>query len=190
MRKVVLLEHVSLDGFVAGPRGEMNWIRADTELFELTEALTVDADAAIYGRVTYELMAGYWPTAADGPNATQHDISHARWVNSVPKLVFSRTLDAAPWGQGQAQLIKDDVAAVMPAIKEQPGQNLLMIGSAGLAQDFMRHGLIDEFRLFVNPVILGAGKRLFPEMESRVELELVESKPLASGVLALHYQRR
>jgi dihydrofolate reductase len=97
VRNVILLMHVSLDGFVAGPNREMDWIRFDDELVDDVAELTATADTALFGRVTYQMMEGYWPTAADSPTATKHDIDHARWVNHAPKLVFSRTLEKVEW---------------------------------------------------------------------------------------------
>src|SRR6266542_2453188 len=139
MRKLVLLEHVSLDGFVAGPNGEMDWISVDDELFDYVHPIVASADTAIFGRVTYELMQAYWPTAGDSPDATRHDVEHSRWLNNATKLVFSRTLTAAPWGtSGSVQLIKDNVADEVRRIKQQPGSDLVMIGSASLARTFMQ----------------------------------------------------
>jgi len=189
MRGIVLLEHVSLDGYVAGPNGEMDWIRFDDELVEDVERLTADADAAIFGRVTYQLMEGYWPTAAESPSATKHDIDHSRWVNNAPKYVFSRTLQNAPWGKwNNVRLVRDNFAEELRDLKQQPGKNLLMIGSAGLAQAFMRLGLIDDYRINVNPVVLGGGKPLFHDTGAKINLKLVESRRFKSGVVGLHYE--
>src|SRR5215216_7623045 len=97
MRNVILLIHMSLDGFVAGPSGELDWIRFDDQLVDDVAALTATADTAPFGRVTYQMMEGYWPTAAESPTATKHDIEHAHWVNHAPKIVFSRTLEHVEW---------------------------------------------------------------------------------------------
>jgi dihydrofolate reductase len=188
MRKVVLLEHVSLDGFVAGPHGEMDWIQVgDDALWDYVTALTADADAAIYGRVTYQMMESYWPTAADNPGATKHDLDHARWVNAATKLVFSRTLTSVSWQN--TRLISDGIAEVIEAEKRQPGKNLLLIGSPGLAQSFMALGLIDEFRLNVNPVALGEGLPLFARRPERIGLTLAGVTTFASGVVGLCYEK-
>src|SRR5262245_59403315 len=128
MRKVMLLMHVSLDGFVAGPNGEMDWIKFDDELIDYVADLTNRADTALFGRVTYQMMAGYWPTAAKSPTATQHDIDHANWVNPAPKIVFSRTLEKTEWQN--SRIVRDNIAAEIAKLKEQPGKDLLMIGSA------------------------------------------------------------
>jgi dihydrofolate reductase len=166
----------------------MDWIRIDDELVEYVEQLTADADAAIFGRVTYQLMEGYWPTAAASPSATKHDIDHSRWVNSAIKFVFSRTLQDATWGKwNNVRLVRDNFAEELRELKQQPGKNLLMIGSAGLAQAFMRLGLIDEYRINVNPVVLGGGKPLFHDTGAKINLKLVESRTFKSGVVGLHY---
>ncbi|HLW01132.1 MAG TPA: dihydrofolate reductase family protein [Ktedonobacterales bacterium] len=186
MRKVMLLMHTSLDGFVAGPNGEMEWIAVDDEMWTYVTAITDSADTVIFGRVTYQGMASYWPTAAEQPTATQHDIHHARWVNPALKLVVSRTLEQAEWGP--ARLVKDHIAEEIAQLKQQPGKNLLMIGSPGLAQTFMRAGLIDDYWLNVNPVALGSGVPLFANLAEPIPLKLAEAKAFRSGVVGLHYQ--
>src|SRR3989442_12779296 len=111
MRRLILLEHVSLDGYLAGPEGEMDWIRVDDEVWDHVHPVVDAADTAVWGRVTYEMMAGYWPTAADAPDATPHDVHHGRWLKGAAKLVFSRTLASAPWGaSATATVVRDDPA--------------------------------------------------------------------------------
>lgn len=187
MRSVILLMHVSLDGFVAGPNGEMDWIRFDDEQIDDVAEITASADTALFGRVTYQMMAGYWPTAADDPAASKHDIDHARWVNPAPKLVFSRTLESVEWEN--ARIVRDNMAAEITRLKAQPGKNLLMIGSATTAHTFMQLGLIDEYRINVNPVVLGGGLPLFAGVKQRFDLKRVGAKPYTSGVIGLHYVR-
>jgi dihydrofolate reductase len=186
-RKIVLLEHVSLDGFLAGPNGEMDWIRVDDqEMWDDVKALTDAADTAIFGRTTYEMMESYWPTAGDGPGASQHDIDHSRWLNNSTVVVVSRTLESARWGaSGQARVVKDTNA--LRALKDQPGANMLLIGSASVARECARLGLIDDYRVNVNPVILGGGTPLFPQLTTSRTLELVASRTFAGGVVGLHY---
>jgi dihydrofolate reductase len=179
--------HVSLDGFVAAPNGEMDWIRFDEELANDVAELTASADTALFGRVTYEMMASYWPTAADQPGATKHDIDHARWVNRAAKLVFSRTLERAEWEN--TQIVRDNIPAEIAKLKAQPGKNLLMIASAATAHTFMQNGLIDEYCINVNPVVLGGGLPLFADLTKRIELNLMSAKSYSCGVVGLHYQR-
>jgi dihydrofolate reductase len=178
--------HVSLDGFVAGPNGEMDWIRLDDELFDDVNEITATADTALYGRVTYQMMEAYWPTAADSPTATRHDIEHSRWANQALKLAFSRTLERTEWQN--TRIVRDDISAEIARLKQQPGKNLLMIGSPSLAHTFTRLGLIDEYRLNVNPVVLGRGIPLFADLADRVNLQLVDSKTYPFGVVGLHYR--
>lgn len=187
MRKVMLLMHVSLDGFTAGPNGEMEWIRTDDAMFDDVAQLTESADTALFGRVTYEMMAAYWPTAADNPNAGKHDIDHAHWVNAATKLVFSRTLQKVEWAN--SRIVRDNIAETINHLKAQPGKNLLMIGSATTAHTFMQLGLIDEYWLNVNPVVLGRGLPLFADLTQRFDLKLLGAKTYASEVIGLHYGR-
>lgn len=187
MRNVILLMHVSLDGFAAGPSGELDWVRFDDQLVDDVAALTATADTALFGRVTYQMMESYWPTAADAPDATKHDIEHARWVNHAPKIVFSRTLEHVTWAN--SRIVSDDIPGEIARLKRQPGQRLLMIGSVATAQTFMRLGLIDEYHLNINPVALGSGVPLFAAMERPLNLQLVRAKTYDSGVVGLHYRK-
>lgn len=187
MRKVVLLEHVTLDGFVAGPNGEMDWIYIDDEMFDYVGRLTDDADTALYGRVTYEMMDSYWPTAADQPGATKHDIEHSNWYNKSIKIVFSRTLKEIPGNN--TRIISENIKEEMQKLKNQPGKNLLMIGSPGIAHTFMQLDLIDEYWLHVNPVLLGNGIPLFANIDTRTNLTLADVKNYNGGVVGLNYVR-
>lgn len=189
MRKVLLLEHVTLDGYVAGPNGEMNWIRLPDEIWSYGDRLTATSDAAIYGRVTYGMMAGYWPTAADGPDADRHARDHAAWVNNAQRYVFSNTLAAAPWGDSSCEIVRGDPAEGVARLKQQDGGNIFLVGSISLAQSLMRANLVDEYHINVSPVLLGGGRRLFPEgLSEALNLRLVASDALSDGVLALHYE--
>src|SRR5919107_1196405 len=115
MRKILLLEHVTLDGFVAGPNGEMDWINIDDKMFDDVGQLTNDADTALYGRVTYEMMDSYWPTAADQPGASKHDVEHSRWYNQSLKVVFSKTLKQTT--RDKTRIIGDNIAEEMQELK-------------------------------------------------------------------------
>jgi dihydrofolate reductase len=187
MRKVILFMHMSLDGFVAGPNGEMDWISVNDEIFEAVIALQPSIDTALFGGKLYQEMAGYWPTVPGNPNSSPQDRAHAEWLNSAPKLVFSTTLPAAEWGP--ARLIRENLAEEVAAAKAQPGKDLILFGGASIAQVFMKLNLIDEYRLNINPVILGSGKALFAALPAHLRLKLVESRPFSNGVLSVVYQR-
>lgn len=186
MRHLIFSMHTSLDGFVAGPNGEMNWIKFDNDLFDFVGTMTDKADTALYGRVTYEMMQGYWPTAADKPNPTKHEIEHSAWYNKVPKVVLSRTMDET--GLQYTTIISDQLSDNIRKLKEQEGENILIFGSPRASQSLLNEGLIDEFWLFVNPIILGEGMPLFKDVTGTTPLKLVESKTFGCGVIALHYE--
>jgi dihydrofolate reductase len=189
MRKVVLLEHVSLDGYVAGPNGEMDWIRLSDQLWDHVTDLTAAADAAIYGKLTYQMMEGYWPTAGEGPGASQHEKNHADWLKQATKVMVSRTLESAKWGaDDHAVVVGRNLRQEIEAMKQQPGKNLLLIGSISVAQAFMNLGLIDEYRLNINPVILGGGRPLFEGIEGKIDLRLTGAVTLSTGVIASQYE--
>lgn len=190
MRKIVLLEHVSLDGYLSGPGGDMSFIRVDEELEALVRPLTAEAGGVLWGRVTYQMMAGFWPTVLQAPEKWgAYHREHAAWLETADKFVFSRTLtDRAPWADVRWQTAIDP--ARIAELKRAPGGDLLLIGSASLAHAFIGLGLIDEWRIQINPVAIGAGTRLFPDGFDRQELELCSSQSLASGVVALHLRTR
>ena len=187
MRKITILMHISLDGFTAGPNGEMNWIKLDDGMFDFVKTLTDESDTALYGRATYELMDSYWPTAADKPNATKHDKEHSDWYNSVPKVVVSQTMKQD--GLKNTKVISDNLSENIKQLKDQPGKNIMMFGSPGLSHSLIAEGLIDEFWLFVNPVLIGKGNPMFKEANKITEFKLVESKQY-TNVVALHYEKK
>jgi dihydrofolate reductase len=187
MRNLIFFMHTSLDGFVAGPNGEMNWIHVDEEMFDFVATMTAQADTALYGRITYEMMQSYWPTAGDEPNASRHDKEHSKWYNSVSKVVLSRTIKEA--GLQNTKVISDQLSDNINKIKQEGGKNILLFGSPGASQSLLNEGLIDEFWLFVNPVILGKGMPLFKDITGTTKLALIESKTFARGVIAVHYRK-
>ena len=179
--------HASLDGFVAGPNGELDWIKFDDALFDFVATMTAGADTALYGRVTYEMMESYWPKAGEKPNATKHDKEHSAWYNHVPKVVLSRTMQET--GLRNTRVIGDRLPENINKLKEQEGKNILIFGSPGASQSLLNQGLIDEFWLFLNPIILGKGMPLFKDVTGTTKLRLVESKTFGCGVIALHYEK-
>src|SRR5258706_6458594 len=151
MRKIVLFIHTTVDGFAAGSAGEMDWIHVDDEIFAYAGNETDKADAALYGRTTYEMMDSYWPTAAEQPGASKHDVQHSNWYNNVTKFVLSHTLRADD--RKNLIVIGDNMAKELNRLKQGPGKNILIFGSPTAAQSLFRENLIDEICIFVNTVV-------------------------------------
>ena len=187
MRNLIFFMHTSLDGFVAGLNGEMDWIKVDEEMFDFVATMTEQADTALYGRVTYEMMQSYWPKAGEQPNASKHDIEHSTWYNRVSKVVLSKTMKEA--GLHNTKVIGDQLSEKINSIKHRGDKNILIFGSPRASQSLLNQGLIDEFWLFVNPIILGQGMPLFKNITGTTKLKFVESKTFTCGVIALHYAK-
>ena len=189
MRKVISLTHLSLDGCASGPNDELDWISYDSELEQYAHSLHDLTDAVIWGRRTYEGMAGYWLTVPGNPASTPAELEHARWLDKATKIVVSRTLERVEWNNAQnTVLIKDNIAEAINNIKQQPGKDIWFLGSTMLAQTFMQLDLIDEYRININPTVLGQGKLLFAGVTRTFPLKLLEAKTLKSGVVALRYE--
>ena len=186
MKQVVLLMHVSLDGFVAGPNGEMDWISLDGAQFDLVGKMTDEADTALYGRKTYEMMEGYWPTADQKPNASKHDKEHSAWYRRSLKLVVSNSLQTPG---PNSKVISGDIIEKIKEEKKKEGGNILLIGSPSTVHALTNAGLIDQYWLFVNPVVVGTGTPLFKDVQSRQKLKLIETTTYATGVVGLHYEK-
>jgi dihydrofolate reductase len=184
MRKLIYSMGVSLDGFIAGPNGEIDWSAPDEERHRFHNQQTREIGAHLLGRRLYETMA-YWETFDEKPSAPGHELEFARIWKAMPKIVFSKTLERV---EGNARLVRDGVAEEVGRLKEQPGKDLA-VGGAGLASTLMKLGLIDEYRLFVSPVVLGGGTPYFPALDERINLELVESQTFGSRVVYLRYRR-
>ncbi len=183
MAKVVLMMSVSLDGFIAGPNPELDWHMVDDELHtHFNEQLGV-MSAFVHGRVTYELMAEFWPTADTDPSSTGPMVEFARIWRDMPKIVFSRTLPRADWN---TTVVRELVPEEVRTWKERPGGDLAL-GGADLAAAFMGHDLIDEYRLYVHPVVIGQGKPLFQPSDARTHLRLGETRAFGNGVVLLRY---
>lgn len=189
MRKLVLFMHTSLDGFAAGPQGEMDWIAVNEEMFAYAERRIRESDTALYGRVTYQMMEAYWPTAADQPGATRHDLEHSAWYKKVAKVVLSRTLKGK--SLPCTRIVSDDVGSEILRLKQEAGKDILIFGSPSAAHSLMAEGLIDDYWLFVNPILLGRGIPVFQGLSATTALTLAESKVFSStGVVCLHYERK
>ena len=178
--------HISLDGYAAGVNGEMDWILIDKEMFEVAGDRTLEADTALYGRVTYELMENYWPTAADQPNATKHDMEHSKWYNNVEKIIVSKSMEDSHLPN--TIIISENLSAEIRQLKRQPGKEIIMFGSPTVTHSLMEENLIDDYWLFINPILLGKGLKLFKSLKDSIKLKLLASKTFASGVVCLHYE--
>jgi len=182
MRKIIVSNYVTLDGFFAGPQGEIDWFIWNEETTEYSKELLQAIDTILFGRVTYELMASYWPTAA----AAAEDPAIIEAMNNLPKVVFSRTLEKVEWNN--AKLAKGDMGEEVTALKRQPGRDIVIYGSGSIVSELAERGLIDEYLLFVNPIVLSEGKPLFKGLKERFHLELKKTKVFKNGVVLLDYQ--
>ena len=187
-RKVISLMHVSLDGSAAGPNGELDWAHVDEETYAYVSALLTTVDTALYGRITYHMMESYWPTVPTDPTSTDLERHHAHWVENVHKIVFSRTLESVTWNN--TRLVKENIAEAVAKLKQEPGGDMMIFGSPSIVHTLARHGVIDEYRITVNPVVLGGGIPLFKDVTDRIALELMGTKEFRSGVVGLHYRTR
>jgi dihydrofolate reductase len=181
MRKVIVSEMVTLDGFFAGPNGEIDWHIVGPEFNDYAEELLNRVDTLLFGRVTYQLMADYWPT----PMALHDDPIIAAKMNSTPKVVFSRTLDKVEWQN--SRLVKGNMAQEVSKLKQQPGKDMVIYGSGTLVSALTQVGLIDEYLIIVNPVVLGSGRTLFQGLKDRRSLKLVQTRAIGSGDVMLEY---
>jgi len=182
MRKLISLMHMSLDGFCGGPKGEMDWISMNGTIFADASEVTHQAGAAVYGRTAHDMMKGYWPKLLGKPDSPE--VRHARWVEQIPKLTFSRSMTSSDWNNVQLRREAKEIFAD----KEQPGKDLLIFGSPSLVHAFLELDAIDEFWIFQNPVLLGAGLPYFKGAR-KTKLKLLAQKPFDNGVVRLHYAK-
>lgn len=180
--------HISLDGFVAGPNGEMNWISVDEEIFDHVGQRISKGDTALYGRVTYQMMESYWPTVADKPGASKHDREHSKWYKQVRKVVLSKTMNGAELFH--TKIISNNLTDEINVLKQSgngAGTDILLFGSPTATHALMQLDLIDGYWLFVNPVILGQGIPLFAGIKGKIKLNLQHTRTFACGVTELDY---
>ncbi len=184
MGKLIYAMMVSLDGFISGPDGELDWHVIDEDLHRHFNDLESEMHMLLYGRRLYETMAAYWPTVEQNPSAQDVEVAYGRIWNAKPKIVFSTTLDKVEWN---SRLSREVTPHEIRRLKTLSRQNL-SVGGADLAATFHRLGLIDEYRLYVNPVVAGRGKPMFLDVDSVAHLRLVETRPFNSGVVLLRYE--
>lgn len=188
MRKIISFMHISLDGFVAGPNGELDWVKVDEEIFDYVGKRISKTDTALYGRVTYQMMESYWPAAGKKPKASKHDIEHSKWYNKVHKVVLSKTMKDA--GLTNTKIISDNLPGRINEVKQpRNGGNteILLFGSPTATHSLMQLNLIDGYWLFVNPIILGRGIPLFADVKEKIKLDLLNTRQFSSGVIELNY---
>ena len=189
MRKIVSFMHVSLDGFVASTdegMASLGWISLSDDLFGYVDQRIQQTDTALYGRVTYQMMESYWPTATEQPNASTHDQAHSRWYKTARKIVLSKTL--LEKNNPDTKIISSHLSDEISKLKHSAGSDILVFGSPGATHSLMAENLIDEYWLFINPTLLGQGVPLFKNIKDRTALTLMKSKIFASGVACLHYE--
>jgi dihydrofolate reductase len=184
MRKIEMLNRVSLDGFFAGPKGEIDWFIHDPEVEKAAHEM-MNPDTLLLGRVTYQMFESYWPSVGKDPNAPQDARRTANELNQMTKVVFSRTLKEVTWEN--TKLAKEDLAEEVKKLKQGEGPDITIFGSGTIVQQLARKGLIDEYLLTVTPVVLGAGKPLFKDL-NRFSLKLLETRNFTSGNVMLHYE--
>ena len=185
MRNLVAFMHMSLDGFAAGPNGELDWVAYDEELEKYAAGIVASVGVALYGRVTYHMME-YWRTVPGNPAATEHERNHAAWIEAIPKVVVSTTLGSVDWNN--TTIIADKLAEEISQRKQQPGKDIVIFGSPSLTQALAQLNLVDEYQLTVSPVLLGTGMQFFAPLVAKQSLQLLSNKVFASGALGLHYK--
>ncbi len=179
MRKIIVSNLASVDGFFEGPSKELDWHVVEEEFLEYAKDMLRKADLLLFGATTYKLMAAYWPTAAPDEIADQ--------MNNLPKIVFSTILKEVEWNN--SRLVSTSIQEEVSKLKQQTGKDIVVLGSAKLASSLLQWGLVDEYRVIVNPVLLGKGTPLFAGITERIHLKLLATKAPASGVVILSYKR-
>jgi dihydrofolate reductase len=184
MRRLVAFNQVSLDGYFTDVNGDMSWARAnrDPEFQAFVEENASGGGELLFGRITYELMASYWPT----PLALGNDPVVAERMNSLPKVVFSRAMKEASWNN--TRLVKGDLAAEIRKLKEEPGEGMAILGSGSIVSQLAQEGLVDEFQFVVNPIVLGRGRTTFEGVDRRLPLKLTNTRAFRNGSVLLCYE--
>ena len=185
MRKVIYAMSVSLDGFIEAADGDLGWSYPDEELHSHFNDQEAMIGVHLYGRGLCQNMSAYWPTADQNPSAPGVEIEYARLWKEMEKIVFSTTLKKVGWN---SRLVSGNIAEEVNRLKAQPGKDM-SVGGAGLASTFMQLGLIDEYRLYIRPIILGNGKPMFGHLPDKINLRLVETHTFGAGVVLLRYRR-
>lgn len=188
MRKIIVTMWVTLDGYVSGANGEMDWVGQfyDEAMGNYENDLVSAADTLLLGRVTYESFAGSWPKVPEDPTSPPGLIEYAHKLNAMRKIVFSKSLERVEWNN--SSLMREVLPEEITRLKQEPGSDMVIYGSASIVQELTNLGLIDEYQLLVHPLVLGSGKPLFQDIKQRVTLKLEQTKTHPSGVVILYYQ--
>jgi dihydrofolate reductase len=184
MRRLIIDSIISLDGYFTGPKNEIDWFEFDDDEQAWSSDILQRVDAMIYGRVTYEEFRQFWPTPE--ANVSSFDPYIVRRLNELPKVVFSKSLEDAPWKP--STIVTESPIEVIPKMKNEPGKDMVIVGSGSLVATLARDGLIDEYRIRIRPIILGSGRLLFEDRNHRHALKFVSVKSFKSGVIGLHYE--
>jgi dihydrofolate reductase len=183
MRMLVVFNHVSLDGYFVDMHGDMSWAhKNDAEWQAFVEENASGGGELLFGRITYELMASYWPT----PAARENDPKVAEHMNNLPKVVFSRTLDNPSWNN--TRLVKGDIAAEVRKMKNEPGKDMVIFGSGSIVSQLVEARLIDEYQIVVHPVALGKGRTMFDGINQKLLLKLTQTRAFGNGCVLLCYE--
>ena len=187
MRKLVSHFQITLDGFMSTPAGGLEWSGEyhDDAMWKEVFALMDETDTVLFGRKTYQLFYEYWPAITHDPSASSNDRQFAEWIDTIPKMVFSGTLQSVEWKNSTLFTTIDD--RKIRKLKNLSGRNMLIFGSSTLASGLFNRGLIDEFRLNVHPVLIGKGKPFLKELSDLNKLTLMDAKPINAGAIGLHY---
>ncbi|HZV86702.1 MAG TPA: dihydrofolate reductase family protein [Candidatus Binatus sp.] len=183
MRKLIVFNMVSVDGFFVDSKGDMRWAhKNDAEWNAFTSGNASSSGVLVFGRITYELMASYWPT----PMALQNSPVVAKGMNEMPKIVFSRTLDKVSWSN--TKLIKGDLAAEVRKLKQESGPDMVILGSGSIVSQLTQENLIDEHQLALSPIVLGKGRTLFEGVQEKMNLKRTNSRSFGNGTVFVCYQ--
>ena len=184
MQKLLVFNQVTLDGYFAGVNGDISWAKdnQDAEFRAFVEDNAKGGGLLLFGRITYELMAGYWPT----PYAIKNDPIVAERMNNLPKVVFSRTMDKATWNN--TKLVKGDLVAEIRKMRKEPGEDMVILGSGSIVSQLAQEGLIDEYQIVVYPVVLGKGRTMFEGIKKKLTLKLTKTRTFGNGNVLLCYE--
>lgn len=187
MRKLIVSMNITLDGFMSGPRCELDWHFGawNHEMAQVAAEQLHRADTIILGRITYGAMARYWPMQAKNPECAREDIAFADMMNTYTKIVFSNTLHQPEWHN--TRLVTGNIDKEIAGLKQQPGKDMIIYGSGKLVATLIQLGLVDEYQLWVHPVVLGQGKPLFRELRDKINMRLISTTKFSSGVVMMSY---